>query len=130
MIPLYGCGTCPHNQPSPPLSLTSTMSALAKSPLLIRISSSPVHTMARSAYLTPAQATVNFSWARRRGVLVLAPCLSNKYSCIHRGLLPCLLRVPSSVYGTSSQVGDVFVRCPTTKRRLRLSLLTPTRRSY
>ena len=130
MIPLYVCGTCPHNQPSQPSFLTPTTSALANSPLLIHISSSPARTMALSAFWTPAQANVNFSWVRRWGGLVLAPCLSNKYSCIHRGLLPCLLRGLSSAYGTSLLVGDVSVPCQTIRRRLRLSHLTPTRRGY
>jgi len=130
MIPLYGCGTCPHNPPSPPSSLTPTMSALAKPPLLIHISSSPVHTMERSASLTPAQANVNFSWAQRRGDRVLAPCLSNKYSCTHPGLSLCLLRGQFFAYGISLRVDDVSVRCQTTRRRLHLSLLTPTLRGY
>jgi hypothetical protein len=120
MIPLYVCGTCPHSQPSPLSSLTSTTSALAKSPPLIHISSSPVRTMALSASLTPAPANVNFSWAQRRRDLELAPCLSNKYSCIHRGLLPCLRQGPSSACGTSLRVGDVSVPCQTTRRRLHL----------
>lgn len=130
MTPLYVFGTCPHSQPSPPSSLTPTTYGLAKSPLLTPISSSPVRTMALSASSTPAQVDVNFSWARRRGTLLPASCLSNKYSCIHRGLLPCLLRDPSSAYGTSLQVGDVSVPCQTTRRRLHLSHLTPTRRDY
>jgi hypothetical protein len=130
MTPLYVFGTCPHSQLSPPSSLTPTTSALAKSPLLIPISSSPVRTMALSASLTPAQVNVNFLWARRRGALLPASCLSNKYSYIHRGLLPCLLRGPSSVYGTSLLVGDVSAPCQTTRRRLHLSHLTPTRRDY
>ena len=129
-IPLYVFGTCPHSQPSPPSSLTPTTSALAKSPLLIRILSSPAHTTALSASLTPAQANVNFSWAQRRGTPLLAPCLSNKCSCTHQGLLPCLLRGPFSAYGTSSRVGDVSVPCRTIRRRLHPSHLTPTRRGY
>lgn len=130
MIPLYGCGTCPHNPPSPPSSLTPTMSVLAKSPLPIHTSFSPVHMMARSASLTPAQANVNFSWVQSRGGQVLVPYLSNKYLCTHPGLLLYLLRGPSFGCGTSLQVDDVSVRCQTTRRRLHLSLLTPTRRGY
>ena len=130
MIPPCVFGTCPHSRPSPPSSLTPTMSALAKSPLLIPISSSPVRTMALSASLTSARVNVNFLWAQCRGTLLLESYLSNKYSCIHRGLLPCLLRGPSSAYGTSSRVGDVSVPCQTTRRRLHLSHLTPTRPDY
>jgi hypothetical protein len=130
MIPLYVCGTCPHSQPSPPSFLTPTTSALANSPLLIHISSSPARTMALSASWTPARANVNFSWAQRRGGLVLAPCLSNKYSCIHLGPLRCLLRGLSSAYGISLRVGDVSVPCRTIKRRLHLLHLTPTRQGY
>ena len=126
----YVFGTCPHSPPLPPSSLTPTTSALAKSPLLIPISSSPARTMALFAFLTPAQVNVSFLWARRRGTLLPASCLSNKYSCIHRGLLPCLLRGPSSAYGISLRVGDVSVPCQTTRRRSHLSHLTPTRRGY
>jgi len=130
MTPLYVCGTCPHSRPLLPSRLTPTTSAPAKFPLLIHTSSSPARTMAPFASLILAQVNVSFSWARQRAGLVLAPCPSSKYSCTHRGPLPCLLRGPSSAYGTSLRVGGVFVRYQTTRRQSRLSPSTPTRRGY
>src|SRR5712671_450217 len=130
MTPLYDYGTYRHSRPSPPSPRTPTTSALAKSPLLTRISSSPAHTMAPYASLTPAQANVNSSWAQPRRGLVLVPCLSNKCSCIHRVLSPCQLQGPSFAYGISSRVGGVSAPCRTTRRRSRRSLSTPTRRGY
>jgi len=126
---LYVCGTSPHNRPLLPSPLTPTTSAPAKFPLLIHISYSPARTTALFASLILAQANVSFSWARR-GDLVPALSPSSKYLCTHRGLLPCLLRALSSAYGTSSQVGDVFGQCQTTRRQLHLLPSTPTRRGY
>jgi hypothetical protein len=118
------CGTCPHSQPSPLSLLTPTMSAPAKFPPPIHISSSPAHTMVLSAFLTLVQANVNFLWVRPRGDPAPARCLSSKCSCIHQGRLPCLLQHPYFVYGTSLQVAGVFVPCQITRRQSRLSLST------